>query len=193
VDGCKVRSRCYHDLGKLQEAEEEITKAIDLGYDDGYISLGAICLDIGAFDKAESAFRSAIAKDAQATRAHACLGELFFTLGTNALKDNDPKHTKYFENAEEAFLIAGKERFAESYERAIDLFETMGWRDRAIAFGTKAAEYYENNRLKYGDKLRGLDVRMRKLTGDERYEKILSGVSRKLGNLMGGKNSTKDV
>jgi tetratricopeptide (TPR) repeat protein len=193
VDGYKVISRCYHNLGQLDEASQAITTAIDLGYTDGYISLGAICLDMEDFDKAENAFVSAIAKDAQPTRAQAGLGELYFALGTQALKEKDGTHVAYFEKAEEAFMLAGKERFTESYERAMDLFETIGWRDRAAAFGEKATSYYATNRLKYGDRLRALDERMRKLTGDDRYDRILAGVTRTLGTIVGGKKVEKDI
>jgi tetratricopeptide (TPR) repeat protein len=193
VDGYKVISRCYHHLGQLNEAAEAITTAIDQGYADGYISLGAICLDMEDFDKAENAFHSAISKDAQPTRAQAGLGELYFALGTKALKEDDEKHVEYFQKAEEAFMHAGRERFADSYERAMDLFETIGWKDRAVAFGERAALFYTANRLSYGDRLRGLDGRMRKLTGDDRYERILAGVSRTLGTIVGGKKSDKDI
>jgi tetratricopeptide (TPR) repeat protein len=193
VDGYKVISRCYHNLGQLKEAAEAITTSIDMGYTDGYISLGAICLDLEEYDKAENAFHSAISKDAQPTRAQAGLGELYFALGTMALKENDGKHVAYFEKAEEAFMLAGRERFAESYERAMDLFETIGWKDRAVAFGEKAALFYATNRLHYGDRLRAMDGRMRRLTGDDRYERILAGVSRTLGNIVGGKKPEKDI
>jgi hypothetical protein len=75
----------------------------------------------------------------------------------------------------------------------MDLFETIGWRDRAAAFGEKATSYYSMNRLKYGDRLRALDGRMRKLTGDDRYDRILAGVSRTLGTIVGGKKTDKDI
>ena len=119
-------------------------------------------------------------------RAHAGLGELYFTLGTKALKEGNPKHVEYFEKAEEAFMWAGKERFEESYERAMDLFEAIGWKDKAVTFGEKAAQFYETNRLPHGDQLRKLDRRMRSLAGDDRYDRFLAGVSRTLGGLVGG-------
>ncbi len=193
VDGYKVISRCYHNLGQLDEAVGAITTAIDKGYTDGYISLGAILLDMEDYEKAENAFHSAIAKDAQPTRAQAGLGELYFAQGTKALKAGDGKHVEYFEKAEEAFILAGRERFADSYERAMDLFETIGWKDRAVAFGERATLFYTANRVNYGDRLRALDGRMRKLTGDDRYDRILAGVSRTLGSLVGGKKSEKDI
>ncbi|MCP4605461.1 MAG: hypothetical protein GY847_33905 [Proteobacteria bacterium] len=187
VDAYKVISRCYHCLKNMEKARHAIIKAIDLGYVDGFISLGAICIDTEEYEAAESAFRSALAKEAQVMRAHAGLGELYFTLGTNSIKDEDDKHAEYFEKSEEEFMAAGKERFTESYERAMDLFEMIGWKDKALSIGEKAVQYYSENRLRYGDRLLGLDSRMRKLAGDERYERILAGVGRKLGNLMGGK------
>lgn len=187
IDAHKVISRCHHRLGHLEKARESITRAIDLGYWDGFISLGAICLDLRDHDSAKAAFESALAKGVQTQRAHAGLGELYFTLGTNALKE-DPAHTHYFERAEDEFITAGKERFTESYERAMELFEAIGWRERAIAIGEKAVKYYDDHRHVYGGHLRGIDQRLRKLAGEERYEKVISGVAHTLGNLLGGKN-----
>jgi len=121
-------------------------------------------------------------------RAHAGLGELYFKLGKDALKVEDKKYIEYFEKSENEFMAAGKERFTESYERAMDLFEAIGWKDKALSIGEKAAHYYLDNRLKYGDRLRGLDSRMRKLAGDERYDRVLDGISRRLGDILGGKD-----
>ncbi len=186
IDAHKVISRCHHRLGNLKSARESITRAIDLGYVDGFISLGAICLDLKDNESARGAFESALAKGVQTQRAHAGLGELFFTLGTIALKE-DPEHTHYFELAEDEFITAGKERFTEGYERAMDLFETIGWREKAIAIGEKAVKYYDEHKQSYGERLRSVDVRLRKLAGEERYEKLISGVAHTLGNLLGGK------
>lgn len=187
IDAFKVKSRCFHRLGNLEGARQAITKAIDLGYADGFISLGAICLDLGEHEEAEKAFRTALAKDVQVMRARAGLGELYFALGTQALKSSNPKHVEYFEMAEVEFLAAGRERFTEVYERAMELFETIGWKDKARSFGEKAVHYYTDNRLRYGDRLRSLDGKLRSLTGDERYERVLAGLGRGLGVLMGGK------
>ncbi|MCU0665167.1 MAG: tetratricopeptide repeat protein [Myxococcota bacterium] len=185
VDGHKVVSRCHHRLGSFKEAQASITKAIDLGYAEGYISLGAILLDRKDFKGAESAFRTAIAKNAQAMRAHAGLGELFFALGRVALKD-DPTHAEYFKKAEEHFVVAGKERFAETYERAMDLFETIGWRERAMEFGERAIKHYNEHRAHYADRLRNIDTRLRKLAGEERHDRLLNGVGRRLGDILSG-------
>lgn len=186
IDGHKIISRCYHRLGNLEAAKQSIIRAIDLGYGDGFISLGAICMDADQTDDAEKAFQSAISKGVQEMRAHAGLGELYFRLGTEALKKKDDSSTAFFEKSEQEFLAAGKERFAEGYERAMELFETIGWKDKAMSFGEKAAHVYENNRLKYGDKLKHLSPRLRKIAGDERYERFLAGLGRGLGNIMGG-------
>lgn len=193
IDGYKVISRCSHRLEQYEEAALAITQAINLGYLDGFISLGAIRMDTRNYEEAEEAFKTAIAKGAQAMRAYAGLGELYFILGANALKEGDQNHVQYFEKSEEAFLAAGKERFHESYERAMDLFAAIGWKDRAISFGEKAVQYYANNRLRYGDKLRSLDARMRKLTGEERYERLLTDLGRKLGNIVGGRKTDDKV
>ncbi|MDD5308485.1 MAG: hypothetical protein PHU25_14280 [Deltaproteobacteria bacterium] len=186
MDGYKVMSRACHRLGELEEAERHITRAIDAGYLDGFISLGAICLDRKDWDAAERAFRSALAKNVQAMRAHAGLGELYFAIGTAKLKD-DPTHKEYFVKAEEEFVIAGKERFTEGYERAMELFETIGWKDRAAAIGARLAQHYSDNRSRYGERLRVLDKRIRRLAGDERYEKIVTGFGRRLGDILRGK------
>lgn len=186
VDGYKVISRCYHRLGNLKQAQVAITKAIDLGYKDGYISLGAILLDRKDFSGAETAFRTAIARDIQVTRANAGLGELYFAMGRAALKD-DPTHAEFFKRSEEHFIIAGKERFAETYERAMELFETIGWQDRARDFGERAVKYYNEHRNAYADRLRNIDTRLRQLTGEERHDRLLNGVGRKLGGILSGK------
>ena len=186
IDGHKVISRCHHRLGGHEAAKQSITKAIDLGYADGFISLGAICLDAGEFDEAEIAFQSALAKDVQKMRAHAGLGEMYFKQGTLELKNQSGKHKAFFEKAEDQFLSAGKERFGEGYERAMELFDAIGWKEKALAFGEKAAHYYEDNRLKYGDRLKGLSSRIRKIAGDERYDKFLTGLGRGLGSIMSG-------
>ena len=68
----------------------------------------------------------------------------------------------------------------------MELFETIGWKEKALAFGERAVNVYENNRIKYGDKLRNLSPRLRKIAGDERYERFLAGLGRGLGNIMGG-------
>ncbi len=186
VDGHKVISRCFHRLDRYDKAKQAITKAIDLGYAEGFISLGSICLDNGELEEAEQAFNSAIAKDAQVTRAHAGLGEVYFKMGARALKDKSDKHVPFFERAEEHFLLAGKERFAEGYERAMELFDTIGWKDKALSFGEKAAKFYEHNRLKYGDRLRILSPKIRAIAGDDRYDKLLDGLGRGLGSIIGG-------
>jgi tetratricopeptide (TPR) repeat protein len=186
IDGHKVISRCYHRLDRHAEAKQAITKAIDLGYADGFISLGAICMDKNEFDEAETAFQSAIAKETQMMRAHAGLGELYFKQGTMALKAQSGDHKIYFEKAEEQFLSAGKERFGEGYERAMELFDAIGWKEKALSFGERAAQYYEDNRLKYGDRLKSISSRIRKIAGDERYDKFLSGVGRGIGSIMSG-------
>ncbi len=188
IDAHKVISRCHHRLGNLEKARGAITKSIDLGYIDGFISLGAICMDLKDDEAAEKAFVSALSKDAQTMRAHAGLGELYFSMGAEALKRGEKEsYVDFFQKAEEEFMAAGKARFTESYERAMELFETIGWKDRALSIGEKAVQYYSENRLKYGDRLRSIDGRMRKLAGEERYERILSGLSRKLGDLLGGR------
>ena len=187
IDGYKIISRCSHRLEKYDEAIEAITQSINLGYLDGFISLGAIQMDMRDYEEAEEAFKTAIAKGVQVMRAYAGLGELYFVHGTNALRKGDPEHAKFFEQSEEAFLLAGKERFSESYERAMDLFEAIGWKERALSIGEKAVQYYANNRLRYADKLRNMDTRMRKLAGEERYERLLSDLGRKIGNIVGGR------
>jgi tetratricopeptide (TPR) repeat protein len=187
IDGYKVISRCHHRLGDLDAAKQAIIQAIDLGYADGFISLGAINMDSENLDEAEKAFKTALSKDAQVTRAHAGLGEMYFKRGTNALKAGSQKQGAYFfEKSEQEFLAAGKERFAEGYERAMELFETIGWKDQAMAFGEKAIQIYENNRIKYGDRLRQLSPRLRKIAGDERYERFLAGLGRGIGTFVGG-------
>lgn len=186
IDAHKVVSRCFHRLDRLDEAKREITKAIDLGYTEGFISLGAICLDQGRYEEAESAFKSALAKEVQTMRAHAGLGELYFKVGTEALKQ-DPRHTEYFVKAEEEFIAAGKERFTEGFDRAMDLFETLGWRERAATIGLRAAKFYEAHKGSYGEKLRVLNHRIRKLAGEARHDRIVDGVGRKLGQVLGGK------
>lgn len=188
MDGYKVMSRCYHRLGSLDAARRNITKAIDAGYADGFISLGAICLDLKEYEEAESAFRTAIKKGVQVTRAHAGLGEMYFAMGTEQLK-KDPRHEAYFLKAEEEFITAGKDRFTEGFDRAMDLFETMGWKDRALAVGERAARFYGEHRGKYGEKLRTLNIRIRKLAGEERHDKLVEGVGRKLGEVLGGNKS----
>jgi tetratricopeptide (TPR) repeat protein len=185
-DAHKVKSRCHHRLGNLEAARVDIAKAIDAGYHDGFISLGAICMDLRQWEEAEAAFRSALAKGVQEMRAHAGLGELYFGMGTERLK-TDPKHTAYFVKAEEEFITAGRERFADGLERAMDLFETIGWRDKALSFGHKAKSFYEQHRASYGERLRSLDAKLRKLTGPERHDRIVEGVGRKLGEVLGGK------
>jgi tetratricopeptide (TPR) repeat protein len=182
----KVKSRCHHRLGDLDAAKIAIAKAIDAGYHDGFISLGAIAMDLKQWEEAEAAFRSALAKGVQEMRAHAGLGELYFSMGTEKLKA-DPGHTAFFVRAEEEFIAAGRERFAEGFERAMDLFETIGWKDRALTFGNRAKSFYEEHRASYGGKLRALDVRLRRLTGEERRDRIVEGVGRKLGEVLGGK------
>lgn len=185
-DAYKVKSRCHHRRGNLQAAKINIAKAIDAGYYDGFISLGAICLDLKEWEAAEAAFRSALAKGVQEMRAHAGLGEMYFSMGTEKLKA-DPGHTALFVKAEEEFIAAGKERFAEGFERAMDLFETIGWKDRALSFGHKARSFYEEHRVSYGGRLRALDAKLRRLTGEERRDRIVVGVGRKLGEVLGGK------
>ena len=185
-DAHKVKSRCYHRIGNLDAAKVNITKAIDAGYYDGFISLGAICMDLKQWEEAEAAFRSALAKDVQEMRAHAGLGELYFCMGTEKLKE-DAAHTAYFVKAEEEFIAAGKERFADGFERAMDLFETIGWKDKALSFGHKARAFYEQHRGPYGERLRSLDARLRRLTGPDRRDRIVEGVGRKLGEVLGGK------
>ena len=194
VDGYKVISRCYHRLQDLDKARNAMIRAIDLGYPDGFISLGAIAMDCGDYDAAEKAFLSAIAKDVQLMRAHAGLGELYFKIGTDALNNKDPKHTEFFEKSEEQFLAAGKERFGEGYERAMELFETIGWKEKALSFGEKAAQYYDSHKNKYGDRLRTLSPKIRKIAGDDRYERFLKGLGRGIGNIVGGgvRNTNKE-
>ena len=179
----KVISRCFHRLQNLAAARKYITKGIDAGYNDGFISLGAICLDLGLHDEAESAFRTAIKKEVQETRAHAGLGELYFALGTEKLK-TDPKHSDFFSRAEEEFVIAGKERFTEGFDRAMDLFEAVGMKDKAISVGNRAAGFYGEHKARYGGKLRALNSRIRKLTGEDRHDRIVEEVGRKLRRLM---------
>lgn len=186
MDAYKVMSRCYHRLGNLDAAQRNIAHAIDAGYSDGFISLGAICLDQRKYEEAEAAFRTAIKKEVHVTRAHAGLGELYFAMGTEKLK-KDPKHTAYFLKAEEEFITAGKDRFTEGFDRAMDLFETIGWRDRALSIGERAAKFYSEHRGSYGEKLRVLNQRIRKLTGEERHDKMVEGVGRKLSEVLGGK------
>jgi len=185
-DACKVISRCHHRLGNLDGARRNIARAIDAGYADGFISLGAICLDLGDFEGAEAAFRSALGQGVQAARAHAGLGEMYFALGTRAPKD-DPKQMEYFARAEEEFISAGKERFTEGFDRALYLFETMGLRERALSVGQKAAAYYEEHKSSYGQKLLSLNRRLRKIAGDQRHERIVEGVGRRLGRVLGGR------
>jgi len=188
IDAHKVISRCFQRLEKMGQAKTNIIKAIDKGYADGFVSLGAICLEMEDFEEAENALKSALAKNAQTMRAHAGLGELYFKMGTEALS-KDPEHKEFFLKAEEEFLAAGKERFTDGFERAMDLFGTIGWRDQALNFGQKALGYYSEHRHGYGERLRGLDQKLRKLAGDDRHEKIIEGVSRALGDVFGRKRS----
>jgi len=185
-DAHKVMSRCYHRIGSLETAKTHIAKAIDAGYYDGFISLGAICMDLKQWDEAEAAFRSALGKGVQEMRAHAGLGELYFGMGVERLK-SDAAHTEYFVKAEEEFVAAGRERFAEGFERAMELFETIGWKDRAISFGQRARSFYEEHRSGYGERLRALDAKLRRLAGEQRHDRIVEGVGRKLGEVLGGK------
>jgi hypothetical protein len=69
----------------------------------------------------------------------------------------------------------------------MDLFETMGWRGRAMEIGERAANFYSEHRSSYGEKLRALNARIRRLAGEERHERIVEGVGRKLGEVLGGK------
>ena len=119
-------------------------------------------------------------------RAHAGLGELYFKLGTERLKQ-DPKHTEYFVKAEEEFIAAGKERFTEGFDRAMDLFETLGWRERAATIGLRAAKFYEEHKSSYGEKLLAVNQRLRKLAGEQRHDRLVEGVGRRLGAVLGGK------
>ncbi len=192
IDAYKVISRCHHRLGNLEGAKRNITRAIDAGYADGFVSLGAICLDLNDYEGAETAFLSAINKDVQLPRAHAGLGELYFAMGTEALK-KDPEHTEYFVKAEEEFIEAGKERFTEGFDRAMDLFETLGFKDWALAIGRRAADFYGEHRSSYGEKLRALDGRLRKLAGDERYDRLVEGVGRRLGRVLGGRTGQEGL
>jgi tetratricopeptide (TPR) repeat protein len=187
-DAYKVISRCSHRLGNLEGARRNITRAIDAGYTDGFISLGAICLDLGDFEAAEAAFRSALAHQVQLPRAHAGLGELYFAMGAKALKD-DPRQRELFARAEEEFIAAGKERFTEGFDRALDLFETMGLKDRALRIGQKAAAFYGEHKGSYGEKLLALDRRLRRLAGEQRRDRIVEGVGRKLGRVLGGRKT----
>jgi len=185
-DAYKVMSRCAHRVKALDEAKGHIAKAIDAGYLEGFISLGAICMDLSQWDEAEAAFRSALAKGVSEMRAHAGLGELYFFLGTEKLK-TDPSHKEYFAKAEEEFIAAGKARFAEGFERAMDLFETIGWKEKALAFGGRARSFYEEHRGSTGEKLRALDAKLRRIAGDTRHDRLVEGVGRKLGEVLGGK------
>ncbi len=185
----KVISRCFHRLDNLAAARKYIIKGIDAGYQDGFISLGAICLDLGFHEEAESAFETAIHKGVQETRAHAGLGELYFAMGTERLK-TDPNHSEFFSKSEEEFVIAGKERFTEGFDRAMDLFEAMGMKDKAISVGKRAAGFYGEHKASYGGKLRALNSRIRKLTGEGRHDRIVEGVGRRLGKVLGGKRNT---
>ena len=185
-DAHKVMSRCYHRIGALEAAKAQIARAIDAGYFDGFISLGAICMDRDELDEAEAAFRSALGKGVQEMRAHAGLGELYFRKGLERLKA-EPGHTEFFVKSEEEFIAAGRERFAEGFERAMELFEAIGWQDRAAAFARRARAFYAERRGGYGEKLRALDARIRRLTGAERHDRLAEGVGRKLGEVLGGK------
>ncbi|HUT76549.1 MAG TPA: hypothetical protein VM285_02625 [Polyangia bacterium] len=187
-DAHKVISRCHHRLGNLEGARRNITRAIDAGYADGFISLGAICLDLGDHEAAEAAFRSALARQVQLPRAHAGLGELYFAMGSKALKD-EPRQRELFARAEEEFIAAGKERFTEGFDRALDLFETMGLKDRAISIGQKAAAFYGEHKSSYGEKLLALDRRLRKLAGEQRRDRIVGEVGRKLSQVLGGRKT----
>ncbi len=187
IDAHKVISRCHHRLNNLEKAKAAITQAIDLGYLDGFISLGAVCMDMDDFDGAETAFKTALAKDVQIMRAHAGLGELYFQRGTDELKKGTGGHEEWFTKAEEQFMAAGKERFEEVFEHAMELFDKIGWKEQAASFGEKAAQYYSENRLVYGDKLRSLDAKLRRMAGAERYERILAGLGRTLGDIVGGR------
>ena len=69
----------------------------------------------------------------------------------------------------------------------MELFETIGWRDKAASIGLKAAELYGKNRLKYGYQLRNLTLKFKSMTSDTRYEKVISGLGHKLGDIVGGK------
>jgi hypothetical protein len=70
----------------------------------------------------------------------------------------------------------------------MDLFETMGWRGRAMEIGERAAKFYSEHRSSYGEKLLALNTRIRRLAGEQRHERIVEGVGRKLGEVLGGKN-----
>jgi hypothetical protein len=107
-------------------------------------------------------------------------------MGTERLK-TDPRHTAYFLKAEEEFITAGKARFNDGFERAMDLFETLGWKEKAASIGEKAARFYAEHRGSYGEKLRTLDARLRKIAGEERHRRMVEGVGRKLGEVLGGK------
>jgi len=191
-DAYKVISRCHHRMGNLEGAKRNIARAIDTGYVDGFISLGAICLDLGQHEEAESAFRSALAKGVQVSRAHAGLGELYFKMGAERL-EREPGHTDLFTRAEEEFIAAGKERFTEGFDRAMDLFETIGWRDRAVAVAGRAAKFYSEHRSSYGEKLRALDTRVRRMAGESRRGRLVDGVGRTLGRVLGGNDGGEEA
>ncbi len=182
-DAHKVISRCYQRLDNLESARLHIVKAIDNGYLAGFISLGAISMKLEKYQDAEDAFKSAILKDSMASRAYAGLGELYFALGTEALK-KDPAHKEYFKKAEDAFIKAGKERFTDSFERAIDLFERVGLKDRALSVGESAVTFYEQHKNSYGEKLRSLDRSIRKVAGDKKHDKLVKEVGSKLRKIL---------
>jgi tetratricopeptide (TPR) repeat protein len=182
-DAPKIISRCYHKLGNLEAARKYITSAIDRGYLGGFISLGAICMETGDFEAAKSAFLSAISKGVMENRAHAGLGELYFKMGCEQLK-RDREHKEYFVLAEQEFILAGKAKFTESFDRAIDLFDKIGLKEKAMSIAKTASVFYETNKGAYGEKIRALDSRFRRMTGEDRHDKLVEEMGKKLSKLL---------
>ncbi|MBN2803168.1 MAG: hypothetical protein JXR91_08740 [Deltaproteobacteria bacterium] len=185
-DANKIISRCYQKLGEYENAKVHIARAIDNGYIAGFISLGAISIKLNDFDGAQSAFKSAISKKIMESRAHAGLGELYFIMGNAELK-KDPDHVKYFKMAEEEFITAGKDRFTDGFERAIELFDKIGLKGRALSVGESAVAFYDDHKGTYGEKLKSLDKRLRKLAGDEKHDKIVNEIGIKIRKIINKK------
>jgi len=185
-DANKVMSRCYEHLGDLHSARKHIARAIDEGYLAGFVSLGAICMKLEDYEEAENAFKSAISNGVMEMRAHAGLGELYFTLGNIELK-KDSSHTEYFQKAEQEFIIAGKARFTQGFDRAVELFEKVGLRDRALSVCESAVDFYEHHRQGYGEKLRFMDSRIRRIAGDEKHDRMVRELGRRIKSVLDDK------
>ena len=71
------------DLGRLQEAESSLRKAIELkpNYAEAYLNLGSILRDLGKLEQAETCFKKAIKLKYGLVNAHFALADILKKLG----------------------------------------------------------------------------------------------------------------